>query len=107
MFYLRVDDGGATPTIDWNYQFVNYSDEEVQTYPLLNLKEPSFITPDPKQQSALYLIGRYRGKGSVLRFNKRDGSIRWHAQFEQMSSIMSVSQAIEQGDDDLFLCGYH
>jgi len=24
-----------------------------------------------------------------------------------MSSIMSVSQAIQQGDDDLFLCGYY
>lgn len=107
MFMLRVADGGATPTIDWNFQFVNYSDEEELANPLLNMKEPNFITPDPKQQSALYMIGRYRGKGSVIRFNKRDGSIRWHAQYEKMSSIMSVSQAVTQGDDDLFLCGYY
>ena len=69
----------------------------------MNLKEPSYILPDPKMQSALYLIGRYRGKGSVIRFNKRDASVRWHAQFDAMSRITSVSQAAK--DDDLFLCG--
>ena len=39
----------------------------------------------------------------MIRFNKRDGSVRWHAQYEQMSRIHSYSQAA--GDDDLFLCG--
>ena len=82
MFFLRVVDGSNSLTIDWNFRFVNYSDAEELAEPLLNIKEPNFIVPDPKQQSALYLIGRYRGKGSVIRYNKRDGSIRWHAQFE-------------------------
>ena len=49
------------------------------------------------------MIGRYRGKGSVIRFNKRDGSFRWHAQFEKMSRIQAVSQA--ENDDDIFICG--
>lgn len=70
---------------------MNYSDEEELAQPLLNLKEPNYIIPDPKVQTNLYMIGRYRGKGSVFRFNKRDGSIRWHAQYEEMSSILSVS----------------
>jgi len=69
----------------------------------LNEKEPHFLVADPKQQSVLYLIGRYRGKGSVIRFNKRDGTIRWHAQYDKMSRIHSVSQAAD--DDDLFICG--
>jgi len=107
MFMLRVADGGPAPTIDWNFKFVNYSDNEELVAPLLNMKEPNFIVPDPKQQSALYMIGRYRGMGSVIRFNKRDGSVRWHAQFNKMSSITSVSQALQQYDDDLFLCGYY
>ena len=75
---------------------MNYSDTEGLAEPLLNMKEPNFIVPDPKTQSTLYMIGRYRGKGSVMRFNKRDGSIRWHAQYESMSTIVSVSQAIAQ-----------
>lgn len=48
MFILRVADGGTDPTIDWNFQFVNYSDAEELAEPLLNMKEPNFIVPDPK-----------------------------------------------------------
>jgi len=49
------------------------------------------------------MIGRYRGLGSVIRFNKRDGTVRWHAQFDKMSRINSVTQA--RNDDELFICG--
>lgn len=102
MFMLRVADG-AVLGVDWNYSFQDYSASEVSSNPLLNKKEPHFIVADPKTQSALYLIGRYRGNGSVIRFNKRDGQVRWHAQFNQMSRIHSFSQS--SNDDDLFVCG--
>jgi hypothetical protein len=65
--------------------------------------ESYFIVPDPKQPSQLYLIGQYEGYGSVMRFNKRDGNVRWHAKFDKMTRINSVAQAAY--DDDLFLCG--
>ena len=31
MFILRVADGDSSPIIDWNFQFVNYSEVEVLT----------------------------------------------------------------------------
>ena len=102
MFMLRVADGGNL-NVDWNYQFQDYTASEVASNALLNKKEPDFILADPKEAGAMYMIGRYRGKGSVLRFNKRDGTLRWHAQFEQMSRIHAVSQ--NDGDNDLFICG--
>ena len=102
MFMLRVADG-AVLGVDWNFAFQDYSDADIASNPLLNKKEPHFIVADPKSQSALYLIGRYRGLGSVIRFNTRDGQIRWHAQFNQMSRIHSYSQA--PFDDDIFICG--
>lgn len=71
----------------------------------MNEKEPNYLIPDPKEPALLYLIGRYRGKGSVIRFNKRDGQVRWHAQFEEFSTINSYSQAAD--DDDIFLCGHY
>jgi len=51
----------------------------------------------------MYMIGRYRGLGSVFRFNKRDGTLRWFAQFEKMSKINSFS--ISDKMNDLFVCG--
>ena len=89
--------------MDWNYKFVQFTAAEITADPLLAKKEANFIYADPKQQSQLYLIGRYRGLGSVIRFNKRDGTVRWHAQFDKFSRINSVAQA--KDDDDLFLCG--
>ena len=53
--------------------------EEVSANPLMNLKEPSFITPDPKRPEDMFMIGRYHGKGSVMSFKKIDGEIKWHA----------------------------
>jgi len=102
MFMLRVADGGNL-NVDWNYNFQDYTATEVASNALLNLKEPDFFLPDPTSSNSMYMIGRYRGLGSVLKFNKRDGSIRWHAQFEKMSHIHAVSQAA--GDNDLFICG--
>ena len=39
-----------------------------------------------------------------MRFNKRDGSIRWHAQFDKMSRINSV-YFNQTRSRDLFICG--
>ena len=71
----------------------------------MNLKEPSFITPDPKRPEDMFMIGRYHGKGSVMSFKKIDGEIKWHAQFETISTINAFSQA---GSDGLiYLCGHY
>lgn len=102
MFMLRVlDSNGAT--VDWNLQFADYSAAEAAVNPALNKKEPVFMMEDPKTLSVLYLIGRYRGKGSVIRFQKRDGNVRWHAQYEKMTRINSVFSP--KDGNDLFLCG--
>lgn len=68
------------------------------------MHEPSFIVSDPNDASNLSMIGRYNGKGSIIRFNKRDGQIDWVSQFEQMSSIQAVSQS---DSGDTYLCGHH
>ena len=44
------------------------------------------------------LIGRYRGKGSVLNFDKKDGTVKWHAEFETVSAINAHSQDFESGE---------
>jgi len=103
MFMLRVADSDPNPIVDWNQKFNEYSADQVAQNSLLNEKEPAFMTPDPRQTSQMYMIGRYRGLGSIYRFNKRDGSLRWHAQFTEMSRINSV--AVTESINDLFICG--
>ena len=85
MHLLRVkdlDEDEIDPTIDWDFKFDDYSEEELLDYPLLNRKEPNFIVPVSKDITNFYMIGQYRGKGSVMQLSKRDASLEWHAQFE-------------------------
>jgi len=47
---------------------------------------------DPKDSSVLYLTGRIRGFGSVVRFQKREMNIRWWAKFNQLTKIYAIAQ---------------
>ena len=85
MHLLRVndlDDDEIDPTIDWHFMFDDYSESEALQDPLLNRKEPNFIVPVSSDERYFYMIGQYRGKGSVMKLNKRDAALEWHAQYE-------------------------
>jgi len=58
---------------------------------------------DPKDDQVLYLTGRLRGYGSVVRFEKRDFSIRWWAQFNLLTKIYAYANGVT--DESLFVCG--
>lgn len=70
---------------------------------MIRRKDASFIHPDPRDNTALYMTGRIRGKGSVARFQKRDATIRWWAQFSELTKIYGFSHG--KTDDNLFVAG--
>ena len=74
VFFFRVADD-SEGIVDWSYQLV----ESFLSNPLANLNEPKFITADLKRDSDMFMIGRYRGKGSVINFKKKDGDVSWYA----------------------------
>lgn len=104
MFMLRVLDNPEANglLVDWNYRFAPATASELTADPLFGNKEPNFITPSENQQM-LYLVGRYEGKGSIVKFQKRDGTVRWYVKFNQLTRINAYS--IAKNDDDLFVCG--
>ena len=51
-----------------------------------NMKRPQFLHPDPLDDSALYLTGRYLGKGAVYKFNK-DSTPMWLTLFDNVTNI--------------------
>lgn len=58
---------------------------------------------DPKDDQVLYLSGRLQGAGSVIRFQKRDATVRWWAKFKLLSNIYAFAQGPTDGN--LFVCG--
>ena len=49
-------------------------------------KRPQFIHPDPLDDTALYLTGRYYGKGAVYKFRKGSGAM-WLTIFDNVTNI--------------------
>jgi hypothetical protein len=58
---------------------------------------------DPKDEQVIYLTGRYYGRGSVMRFQKRQAKLRWYAQFGQMTSVRAFAQVPD--DEHFYVCG--
>ena len=59
--------------------------------------------PNPRRIQSLYLIGQYRGKASVIEYDKRDGDITMHGAFNIMTTVNAYAMVPLSGD--LFLCG--
>lgn len=67
---LKIDDqpdNSYTPPrhkIEWNYQYADTNTD------WRNKKTPRFLHQDPRDSSRMYLLGRYYGTASVIKFNK-------------------------------------
>lgn len=48
---------GATPIIDYSYEFYDYSESE--SLPFKRLKDPAMIRMDPRDSGDYYWMGRY------------------------------------------------
>lgn len=90
------------PEIDWNQEIVDLTTAQ-ETDDLYRRKEASFIHADPKDDQVLYMTGRLQGAGAVIRFQKRDATVRWWAKFILLSNIYAFAQGPTDGN--LFVCG--
>lgn len=91
----------ATPETYWSYSFID--ENSSGTDDSVRRKDPTFLHPDPRDDSVLYLTGRYYGHGSIMRFQKRNAKLRWWAKFETLSNIRAYAQVPE--DDHFYACG--
>lgn len=92
---------GATPIVDYSYEFYDYSTTESTDFK--RLKDPAMIRMDPKDSGDFYWIGRYQGNGAIMRFTKRTARLRWWARFDAMSSIRGFVQV--PNDSHFYICG--
>jgi hypothetical protein len=57
----------------------------------------------PINNDIFYLSGRYEGKASVMKFQKRTGRLEWWAKFSQLTSIRSIAPV--PNDSIFYGCG--
>jgi hypothetical protein len=97
---LRITNS-VSPAIDWNREVVDLTTEE-EPDDFYRRKEINFIHEDPNDDQVLYMSGRIQGSGTLVRFSKSDGGLKWWAKFAKLSNILAFSYGT---DDNLFICG--
>jgi len=102
MQMMRIRVNGDTPEIDWNQEIVDI-DTTTQADDQIRRKDASFIHPDPEDDQLLYMTGRLRGYGSVVKFQKRDAVVRWWAEFTYLTKIYAYAHG--KNDGQLYVCG--
>ena len=50
------------------------------------------IWMDPVDNQVFYMVGRYHGRASVMRFNKINGRLRWYSKMENMTTVRAWAQ---------------
>jgi hypothetical protein len=93
--------GGRPPRVDWNFEFYEFAATEAAD--LYRRKEPMNIHMDPLDRAYFYLTGRYHGRGSVMRFNKQNGRLKWYAKMDKMTTVRAWAQVPRQ--KNFYGCG--
>lgn len=96
------------PEVMYHYAMLDkvYEDEEEDNEDFLRTKRPQYMFQIPQDdEEAFYMSGTYRGVGSVMKFYKRNGALRWHASMEKMTHVDAIAVR-NPGTDGLFFgCG--
>jgi hypothetical protein len=103
MRMMNVPPASGNPIIDWAYSFNQFTTAQATDY--FRRKDPVFIHDDPSDATSFYLSGYYQGAGSIMKFQKRDGKLRWWLSFPYMTRINSV--AAFPGTDQMLACGHY
>jgi len=55
-------------------------------------KTPQFMFQMPLDDGdSIFVSGKYRGVGSVMKFYKRNAALRWHAQLDTMTRVDAIA----------------
>ena len=82
--------------IIWNYEYADTSGDAWK-----NKKTPRFLHQDLMSSNSMYLIGRHRGKASIIRFDKTSANVNWRLEINnnddttpnsKMTDILSYVQ---------------
>ena len=64
-----------------------------------------FALPQKGFEDSYYVSGTYRGVGSVMKFYKKNGILRWHAQLDLMTRVDAIAAWQTSKSGKFFGCG--
>ena len=60
----------------------------------------------PYDDHSFFLAGRYRGTGSVMKFDKKNAQLRFFTQLEGLTHVTAIATTIDKREEYFFGCGY-
>jgi hypothetical protein len=95
--------------IIWNYEYTDTSGDAWK-----NKKTPRYLHQDLMSKDSMYLLGRHRGKASIIKFHKESANVDWRLEINNngddttpnsyMTDILSYVQPV--GQRYIYACGF-
>ena len=94
------------PVIKYHFSMTDFSEEEIEEE-FVRQKTPQymFIHPQKGYEESYFMSGTYRGAGSIMKFYKKNGVLRWHAQLDSMTRVDAIAVWKTSKRGKFFGCG--
>lgn len=100
---VNVPPDQGNPIMDWAFQFTDFT--AAQSTDQYRRKDPVFLNNDPEDPSSFFSLGYYQGTAAIMKFQKRNGRLRWWLSFPQYTRINSYAMIPNTGT--FFTCGHY
>ena len=93
------------PSLKYHFQFKDLTREQERDN-FFRRHRPEVIFTVPFDDRSIFLAGRYRGTGSVMKFEKKNGKLDYYVQLEELTQVAAIATTIDEREDYFFGCGY-
>lgn len=94
------------PELEYHFSMVDFTKEEIEQ-DIIRRKTPQYMFQLPQQEfdESFYMTGAYRGLGSIMKFYKRNGVLRWHARLDKLTRVEAIAIWKTSSLGKFFGCG--
>jgi len=97
------DESYAFPRIKYHYEFKDLDDSQFDAF--FRQHRPEVIFTVPYENDSIFIAGKYRGNGSVMKFNKRSANLHWYTRFDKFTQVNAIATVPDIREEYMFGCG--
>lgn len=91
------------PEIKFHYSFSDI--DGASDFLKVKIPQYMFSLKPEDERGSFYVSGTYRGVGSVMKFYKKNAELRWHAQFDALTSVDAIAERHTSIKGHFYGCG--
>ena len=69
------------------------------------MHKPEVLFTVANKPDSFYMAGKYRGTGSVMKFDKRNAKLDWNVQLTKLTRVNGIATVPNNREEYFFGCG--